>query len=318
MNPVVRKVVIDCDPGIDDAVALCLALGADELDVLAVTAVEGCVSAAQANRNLLGLLEYLDPPKRPRIGAASPAEGAPAVDTHYLHGDDGLGNAGLGASEFQHPHPSEKLICDLVRANPHQITFVALGPGTNLARALRRDPGIVPLLDRVVCMGGSVEGIGNVTPTAEFNVHFDPIAMRDIFRSRTTKTLIPLDVTRQVPLYLDLLDSLPDVTTRVGQLLRKLLPFAFRSYRRQLGQEGILLHDAVTLLSILEPDLFRTEELAGDVEVSGELSRGMTLFDRRPLAEWTPNMEVALGVQAREIRERLVVRLRRAAEMLMD
>ena len=310
--------MIDCDPGIDDAVALCLALGADELDVLAVTAVEGCVSAAQANRNLLGLLEYLDPPKRPRIGAASPAEGAPAVDTRYLHGDDGLGNAGLGASEFQHPHPSEKLICDLVRANPHQVTLVALGPGTNLARALRRDPGIAPLLDRVVCMGGSVEGIGNVTPNAEFNVHFDPVATRDIFRSRTTKTLITLDVTRQVPLYLDLLDSLPDITTRVGQLLRKLLPFAFRSYRRQLGQEGILLHDAVTLLSILEPDLFRTEELAGDVEVSGELSRGMTLFDRRPLAEWTPNMEVAIGVQVGEIRERLVVRLRRAAEMLMD
>lgn len=321
MESVSRKIILDCDPGIDDAVALCIALAADDVDLLAVTAVEGCVSADQANQNIQTLVESLDPPKWPRMGSASSAEGAPAVDTRYLHGDDGLGNLTTGGTNhaaFHHRHGSDKLICDLVRTYPNQISIVMLGPATNLARALRRDPGIEGLIDRVVMMGGSVSGIGNITPTAEFNVFFDPHSARHVLQSRTTKTLVPLDVTRQVPWYLDLMDSLPDASSKLGRLLRKMLPFAFRAYRQQMGQEGIYLNDVIGLLAFLEPDLFGTESMAGDIEVSGELSRGMTLFDRRSQPEWRPNVEVVTSVDETRLRERFLLRLRRAAHRFMD
>lgn len=318
MSSMQRKVILDCDPGIDDAVALCLGLAAEEFDVLAVTGVEGCVSADQANRNVQYLLSQLDPAKWPRIGSASHADDAPAVDTRYLHGDDGLGNVGSTTAAPHHPHPSEKLIGDLVRAYPNQVTIIALGPTTNIARAFRRDPGLEGLVDRLIVMGGAVDGVGNITANAEFNVHFDPGSARHVLASRTTKTLIPLDVTRQVQWTLDLLEQLPDVGSRLGRLLRRMLPFAYRSYRQRLGQECILLNDAVALMAALEPDLFSTEGMAGDVEVSGELARGMVLFDQRHPQEWRANMEVAREVDVDRLRERFVTRLRRAAVFFRD
>lgn len=318
METKTRKIILDCDPGIDDAVALCLALAADDIDLLAITAVEGCVSADQANRNVQVIFEQLDPAKWPRIGSATPTPGAPAVDTRFLHGDDGLGNLGPGGSAYHHPHGSDKLICDLVRAYPNEVSIVMLGPATNVAKAFRRDPGIESLVDRLVIMGGSVEGVGNITANAEFNVYFDPESARQVAHSRTTKTLVPLDVTRQIPFYLDLMDTIPDSTSRLGRLLRQMLPFAFRAYRQRMGQEGIFLNDVIALLAFLEPDLFEAESMAMDVEVSGDLSRGMTLFDRRPHPEWRPNAEVVRSVNEPLLRERIQLRLRKAGVLFAD
>ena len=313
-----RKVIIDCDPGIDDAVALCLALAADDIDLVGITGVEGCVSADQANRNIQTILEHLDPDKWPRVGSASATAGAPAVDTRYLHGDDGLGNLGSTGTAYHHPHGSDKLICDLVRLYPNEVSLVMLGPATNVARAFRRDPGIESLVNRLVIMGGAVDGIGNITANAEFNFYFDPESARSVLNSRTTKLLVPLDVTRQLAFYLDLLDVLPDQSSRAGLLLRRMLSFAFRAYRQRMGQEGILLNDLVALLAFLEADLFETESMAGDVEIAGELSRGMTLFDRRSPAEWRPNVEVARAVHESDLRDRFLLRLKRASNRFTD
>lgn len=309
-----RKVIIDCDPGIDDAVALCMALFDPRLDVLAVTACEGCVSADQATRNLQAIIERIDPVRFPRIGCASPAEDAPAVDTRYLHGDDGLGNSGFQVSRLQHRHPSEKVIADVIRANPGDVTIIALGPLTNLARSFQRDPGLPGLVDRVLMMGGCLNGIGNITPAAEFNIYYDPKSARSIFRSRTTKTLIPLDVTRQVILNIDLLNDLPASHTRIGSFLRKILPYAFRTFHQQLGQESITLNDAIAVMAATESGLFETEELAGDVETTGELTRGVTVFDRRVKTDLRPNMEVATGIDAEKARDLLRTQLKRAGE----
>ncbi len=305
-----RKVIIDCDPGIDDAVALCAALFAPNLHVLAVTATEGCVAAEQSTKNLQAIIEQIDPPRLPRIGCASPADNAPAVDARYLHGDDGLGNTFFDVSSLQHRHPSEKVIGDVIRANPGEVTFIALGPLTNLARALQRDPSLTGMVDRIVMMGGSTNGIGNITPAAEFNIHYDPISAQAIFRSLTTKTLIPLDVTRQVFFNINLLKELPGPETNVGGFLRKTIPYVFRSYHQRLGQESINLNDAIALLAVIDPELFETEEMAGEVETVGEMTRGVTVFDRRPQPDWRPNMEVATLVDAAKARDRLLSCLR--------
>lgn len=173
-----RKVIIDCDMGTDDAVALCMALFDDGLDILAVTATEGCVTAEQATRNLQAIVGVLDPDRHPRLGSATSTDNAPAVNTTYLYGDDGLGNTGFAVSELQHMMPAEKLIVDCVRAHPGDVTVICLGPYTNLARAFRRDPLVAELIDRVVMTGGSIQGIGNITQAAEFNCYFDPHSTR--------------------------------------------------------------------------------------------------------------------------------------------
>lgn len=291
-----RKVIIDCDPGVDDAVAICLALFDPTIDVLAITAVEGCVAADQANQNLHGIIERLDPPRLPRIGSASASENAPAVDTRSLHGDDGLANLGLEVPRFNHPHASEKLMSDIVRANPGEVTIITLGPLTNVARAFRRDPVLASQVGALVMTGGSPGCVGNITPCAEFNVFYDPTSAREVFRSRTTKTLIPLDVTRLVTFGLDLIEALPSVESRAGRFLRAIVPFFFRAYHQRLAQESINLNDAVGMLAALRPELFQTTDMAGDVEETGELTRGITVFDRRPHPEWRSNMEVAIDV----------------------
>ncbi len=291
-----RKVIIDCDPGIDDAVGLCLALFEPRVEVLAVTAVEGTVSAKQASRNVQAIIEWLDPPRLPRIGTASPPDRDPGVSGDHLHGNDGLGNAELNVSRVAHQHPSYKIICDIVRAHPNEVTVVCLGPLTNVARAFQRDPSLVGMVARLIMMGGSVDGLGNITPVAEFNIYYDPASAHAVFGSATTKTLVPLDVTRQVRITMDFVDDLPGDSTRAGNLLRRVIPFAFRAYHQQLGQESIFLNDVIALLAALHPELFETTYLAGDVETTGTLTMGATVFDRRPNPEWRNNMEVAIDV----------------------
>lgn len=308
-----RKVIIDCDPGIDDAVALCLALFEPRLEVVAVTATEGNVAADQASRNVQAIIDQLDPPRLPRIGVATAADNAPAIDSRHMHGSDGLGNCGFEVSQLHHQHPSEKIICDEVRAAPGLVTIVALGPLTNIARAFQRDPGLPAMVGRIIMMGGSITGIGNITPAAEYNMHYDPISARTVFRSPTTKTLIPLDVTRQVTLTMSVFDELPNPDGRIGSLLHRMLRFSFRAHHQQLGQEGIHLHDAVALLAAVQEELFETEEMTGDVETFGEITTGMTVFDRRANPDRRPNMEVATDVHVAAVRDCLVRGLAKAA-----
>jgi len=172
-----------------------------------------------------------------------------------------------------------------------------MGPLTNVARAFLRDPELPALVGRTVIMGGTVSGPGNITPAAEFNMYCDPAAAQVVFRSLSTKTLIPLDITNRVELSYDLFNKLPNESTRVGRLLRQLLPSAFRGYRQQFGLEGIHVHDTVTLMAVMCPELFTTKSMAGDVETQGELTLGATIFDRRRAPAWRHNMEVAVDMQ---------------------
>ncbi len=293
-----RKVIIDCDPGIDDALALSMALFDRRLEVVAVTSVAGTVAADQASANVQLIIDQLDPPRLPRVGTATPSEENPAINGNQLHGADGLGNSGLPFTPLHHQHSSDKLICDEVRAAPDEVTIICLGPLTNVARALKRDPDLATLVSQLVIAGGSVAVGGNETPAAEFNIFYDPVSAQTVFRSPITKTIIPLDVTSQVCLTLDVLEELPAATTSAGGLLRKILPFAFRAYHQHRGEESIHIQGVVGLLAVLHPELFGRKSIAGDVEITGHLTEGATVFDRRVNPLWRDNMEVALNVDA--------------------
>ncbi|MGV3485192.1 MAG: nucleoside hydrolase [Planctomycetaceae bacterium] len=309
-----RKVIIDCDPGIDDAIAICMALFDPRLEVLAITATPGTVASEQSTANVRGLLNHLDPPRYPRIGAASPCDDGPVNDDTDFHGPDGLAGWHFDDSDRQHRHPSDKVIGELLRLHPGQITLLCCGPLTNIARAFSRDPGLMEVVDKVVISGGTYIHSGNVTPAAESNMHFDPQAAREVFFSATTKSLVPLDVTEKVTFGVDLLESIPKKFTRAGDMLHRLLPFAFRAAHERLGREAITLHDPTALLAVLEPDLFKWREMAGDVETRGELTRGATIFDRRVRRHWQFNMEVAIDVDAGEAAERIIRGLRFAGQ----
>jgi inosine-uridine nucleoside N-ribohydrolase len=301
-----RKVIIDCDPGIDDALALTLALFDPRLEVVAVNAVAGNVSAERATLNVQAIVEQLDPPRYPRLGAATADDDVPYTDGRHLHGPDGLGGAGFAVSKLARQHVAEKLISDEVRAAPGDVTIICLGPLTNVARALTREPELVDLISRIIIRGGCVNGIGDVTPCAESNIYADPTAARTIFKSPITKTLIPLDVTNQVIWNLDLLEKLPADFSRAGRLVRAILPYLFRSHRQQLGLESIRLPDVVGLCAVLHPELFHTEELAGDVETGGEIATGTTIFDRRPNSPHRADIEVALEIDAAAVADCIV------------
>jgi purine nucleosidase len=289
-----RKVILDVDPGVDDAVAMCLALAAPEFDVVAITAVGGNVPAELATRNVQAIVEQLDPPRWPRLGAAS-SDQMLRVDARHLFGADGLCGAHFPCAELHHQRPSTKVIVDEVRAAPGDLTIIALGPLSNIAAALKQ-PDLAPLIGHLIILGGTVSGPGNVTPAAEFNVYCDAEAARDVFRSQVTKTLIPIDVTSRILFGFDMLQKIPGDESRVGGVLQRLLPGAFRAYRQQLGLEGIHLHDTVAVIAAMHPELFTTERLHGDVETEGTLTYGATVFDRRRYPENRPNLDVAVDV----------------------
>jgi inosine-uridine nucleoside N-ribohydrolase len=310
-----RKVIIDCDPGIDEAVALAMALFDPRLDVVAVTACAGTVDAERATQNVNILVEQLDPPRIPRIGAAvDPELGAAVGNGTLLHGDNGLGNSEWVPISRQHAMSSDKLIEKELRANRGDVTLVCTGPLTNLARALGRDPSLVEAIDRVIIAGGSVNLIGNETAAAEFNMHFDPYAAQHVFHSATTKSLIPLDVTTKLQFGWELVEQLPPSYTKVGAVLSEVVPHLFRTTRQRLGCETISLQAVTPVLMLLEPILFEWETMAGEVETSGNLTRGATIFDRRTPRQWRPNMEVATGVDETAARDAFFNCLKFAAQ----
>jgi purine nucleosidase len=280
-----------------------MALFDPRLEVLAITSVEGNVPAERASLNVQTVIDQLDPPRYPRVGAATAADAAPDVDTRRMHGDDGLGNADFAVSQLHHQHPSEKIICDEVRSAPDQVSIICLGPLTNLSRAFQRDPELPLLVDQVIISGGSINCNGNITPAAEFNMFFDPLSARVVFRSPITKTLIPLEVSEQVKLSLDIVEHLPSEVSRAGRLVRRLASFSFRAHRQHLGQESINLNDVVTLIAALHPELFEAEDMAGDVETVGQLTKGATVFDCRANSLWRSNMAVATDVDVAAVRD---------------
>lgn len=299
-----QKLIIDADPGIGDALAITVALFDPNIDLVGVTATAGCVSSRDASRNVQAIVEMLDPPKWPRFGGlesdtsrALPSNSDAPVGTAALNGPSGLGEAQFEVAVLHHQKESAKLLVDMVRAEPNEITLLTLGPLTNIERACERAPDFLSLLKGLVCLGGSIEVGGDVTAAAEFNIYADPVAARTVLRSPATKTLIPLDVSRKAVLtFEDYAGLKTPESTRLGRFLKDMLPFAFRAYHEHLGVEGVPLHEVVALAAVSRPDLFDRRLMAIDIETDGTLTRGETVFDRRDIPRWQTNIEVARQV----------------------
>jgi inosine-uridine nucleoside N-ribohydrolase len=293
-------------------VALCLALADPSLEVVAVTATGGTVSPEQSTANVQAIVEQLDPPRWPRLGTAS-RDQILRADGRHLFGANGLCGAHFEVAKRHHQHSSVKVICDEVRSSPGDVTIVATGPLTNIASALQQQPDLALMIGHLIMIGGTLGGPGNFTAAAEFNVYCDAEAARAVFHSSVTKTLIPIDLTSRVVLSFDLLEKIPDGDSRSGELLRRILPGAYRAYRQHMGVEGIHLHDAVALIAALQPELFTTERIYGDVETDGSITYGATVFDRRRNPDGRPNMDVAVDMDTSAVTDCIVRRLTRVA-----
>jgi len=292
-----RKVLLDVDPGIADALALCLALSDPRLEVVAVTATGGNVEPEQATRNVQAIVEQIDPARWPRIGAADPVQPL-RTDGRELCGVDGLCGADFRVAELHNRHSSVKIIADEIRAAPGELTIIAGGPLSNLAAVLRREPDLATQVGHLIIVGGTFSGPGNVTAAAEFNIYCDAEAARHVFLSPVTKTLLPLDVSSTAELDIGLLDQLPSESTGVGRVLKAILPGAFRAHRQRLGLEGIHVPEAVAVVVALHPELLITEPMFCDVETAGALTHGATVLDRRQVAAGQPNMDVVMEFDA--------------------
>lgn len=305
----VQKLIIDADPGIGDALAIVVALADPELDVVGLTATAGCVSQDLASRNVHAIVEHLDPRKWPRIGSADVVAGPPWSDLLYpgvtssaLNGPAGLGDYDVQVADLHNAHPSPKLMIDLVRDDPNEITLLTLGPLVNVEMAAERAPEFLGLLNGLVCLGGSISAGGDVTAAAEFNIHAAPTAARNVLRSAATKTLVPLDVSSRPVLTFDQFDRVTDgVTTPAARFLKEILPYAFRAYHEHLGVEGVPLKELTALAAITRARMFEREEASVDVETSGELTRGMTVFDQRRIPEWPSNIDVVTDVDVQGV-----------------
>jgi purine nucleosidase len=292
-----RKVIIDCDPGIDDAAALVMALFDPRLEVVAVTAVGGSAGPEQATGNVQSVVAFLDPPRLPRLGVA-PADVASLDAPYAMHGPDGLGGAELPRVQLHGGHLSEKVIWESIKAHPREITILALGPLTNVARVFNRDPSIIELVAGIVISGGTAHAMGNASAVADFNLFADPVAARHVIGEPVDKMVVPLETTSQVLLGFEFLDQLPREVSRAGQLLRRMLPHAFRAHRQILGSEGIWLHDVTSLVALTNPELFERTPVVADVETAGELTAGMLVVDRRQTRRAQPTCDLLVGCDA--------------------
>lgn len=301
-----RKLIIDADPGIGDALAITLAVLDPEIELLAVTATAGCVDGPTATRNVTALLTLLDPDKRPKVGACEAGDagagvgfGGEELDWAAVNGPDGLGAWELPDVELYAPRDSPRLLVELVREHEGEVTLLTLGPLTNVKLAAERWGGFYDALAGLVIAAGSVEGGGDATAAAEFNVAADPLAARSVLTGRAAKTLVPLDVTRQPTLSPPAWEAVKGTLDGgAGELLAQMLPWALRANHQHFGVEGISLQEPTALAAAIRPALFEREEMAVDVETAGDLTRGMTVFDRRGVRRWQTNVEVVREVDA--------------------
>ncbi len=295
-RPARTPVILDCDPGHDDALAITLALARPELEVLAITTVAGNAPLGATTRNALRVLALLGRPDVPvAAGAAGPLvrdlETAPEV-----HGTSGLDGADLPepASEPR-PEGALELLRATLAASPGPVTLIPTGPLTNIALLLRTYPRLAERIGRISLMGGAMRS-GNWTPAAEFNIWVDPEAARVVFRSGLPITMCGLDVTHKALMGLPEIDRLRATGTRVGAVFADLLLFFTRFHVERYGTADTPIHDAVAVAAVALPELVTTRRYHTDVAIDSDITRGRTVVDDRGQTGATPNVDVALDI----------------------
>lgn len=287
-------IIIDCDPGHDDAIAILLALANPEkLDVRGITTVGGNQILDKITDNALKVISFVNADIPVAKGAAGPLFGK-LVTGEEAHGETGMDGPLLPPSKFR---PVEQgaveFMLDIIRTSEEKITLVPLAPLTNIALLITAYPEIKGRIEKISLMGGGL-AYGNVTSTAEFNIFVDPEAARIVFESGIPITMSGLDVTDKAAIFEDEILALKQrgpVSTMVGELLD-----FYSIYGKKMGYVGSALHDPCAVAWLLHPELFESEHLYVTVETEGKLTRGMTVADRRKKKDRPANVEVLLGV----------------------
>ena len=307
-----HRILIDTDPGVDDALAILLAMKSPELRVEAITTVSGNVHVEQATQNLLRILGLLQLSEFPIIakGEAQPLV-KPLVKAEHVHGKDGLGNISkLRNSDRSPRYPLANceistlsgvdLIFEMVDCYPDELILVALGPLTNISKGIRKDAERMRKLHSIVLMGGVFSEYGNVTTTAEFNVFVDPHAAHDVFNSGVPIHIAPLDVTHQVMLTGERVDAEIDGKQNIiSSFLKEATQPCMEFYRKHVGFYGLHIHDALPVGMLTHPNYFQSVEAYVQVETEGNLTSGMTVADlRRERQISVPNASVCVQVDA--------------------
>ena len=291
------KILLDCDPGHDDAIALLLALASPEVDLVGITTVHGNQTLDKTTVNALKLLEFVGRTDVPvAAGAAAPFVREPFV-AEYVHGESGMDGPAL-------PQPTTApvdehavdFIARVVTESAEPVTLVPTGPLTNIGLFLARHPDAAAKVERIVLMGGAI-GEGNVTPAAEFNIWVDPEAAERVFRSGLDVTMIGLDVTHQAIFGPGPTAELK-AAGRVGAMVAELLEFYGRFHKQSYGWDGSPIHDAVAMAHAFRPGIVETVHTGVRVDCGEELGRGRTNVDLRGRVGWEPNAHVAVGIDA--------------------
>jgi len=284
----IRKVIIDTDPGHDDAMAIMLAVKSEVFDILAITTVCGNSTIFNTTRNARYILDILDRNDIPIFSGAQKPLTRPLIQA-IVHGRSGLegidptNNAGLTQNAV------EKIL-SLVNANPGEITLVTLGPLTNIALAIQKNPKTMMKLREVIMMGGAIKVPGNKNRVAEFNIFVDPEAADIVFRFPLKKTLVPLDVCNNIRLLLSDFKNIQN--TSIRQVLVKMVKPYIDNIEKDEGVRAALMYDPLTVYYLINSEFVRTYNCNIEIETKGELTRGMTVADLRIKPGTVPNVAV--------------------------
>jgi purine nucleosidase len=315
LNP--KRILIDTDPGIDDALAILLALASPELSLEGLSVVHGNCSLEQAVRNGLSILELANAGHIPLARGCELPLVQPSLLAAETHGDTGLGYAKLPEPLIQPigQHGSDFLI-EKVLSSPGEITLVAIGPLTNVALAIRKEPKFAKSLKELIVMGGAIRHEGNQTALAEFNTFVDPHAAHIAFHAGIPTMLVPLDVTYDCILTAPDVERLLKTASPISKFIKEATDFYMEYHDAYQGIQGCIINDPLALALTFAPELCDYQELPVDVDISGGVSMGKTFADFYNYHKKPANMRVALGVRARDFMEVFLERMERLAKSL--
>jgi purine nucleosidase len=309
-----RKVIIDCDPGQDDAVALFLAMSApDELDILGVTTVAGNVPLELTQRNARMMCDIAGRNDLPVYAGCERPMVLEPITAEYIHGNTGIDGVDVFEPDtpLQQDHAVDFIIDTLLAAEKGTVTLIPTGPMTNVATAIQREPAILDSIQDIVAMGGAMREGGNRSPSAEFNVLVDPHAADIVYNSGKPVTALGLDVTHQVLSTRERVARMREVGNAVATATADMLSFFHRYDTKKYGSEGAPLHDPCTIAWLLRPELFATRRCNLSVEKDSELTLGHTAVDFWHVTDRPHNVDWAYEVDADGFYDLLIERLAR-------
>ena len=301
-----KPILIDCDPGHDDMVAIMVAVASPELELVGVTTVAGNQTGAKTYLNALKTLTLIGETGIPVARGADKPLFRDLTVAPEIHGVSGLDGADLPEPGFQgvEQHAVDFLIQTIMESS-RPLILVPTGPLTNVALAMLKDPRITTKLERIVLMGGAVFD-SNITPAAEFNIYVDPEAAKVVFGSGVPLTMVGLDVTNKALFGFDDIERLAAMQGKVSRVVAPLLKFFAQANRDIFGFDGAPLHDALAVAHLIKPEVIKTRRLNVEIETDGELTRGRTVADVYGITGKTANTEVALEVDNDLFKEILI------------